>query len=435
MSQIICGNALTELKKMPDETVNCIITSPPYYGLRDYGLEPIIWDGGDEKCVHEWGHLGFIKGSYGLNKDFNKRYSGYEGNGKKQEDCKPKIIDNGNTCSLCNAWKGCLGLEPDFNLYLDHLIMIFGECKRVLRKDGTMWINIGDSYSGNSKENGEGVYRRTGKNDNTMMKQRRVTGQKNVPAKSLLGIPERLVIRLTDELNLIRRNTIIWYKPNCIPSSCKDRFTVDFEYVYLFTRSGKYAFERQFENHQSFCPKRTFGNKTNLLKNNRDYRSTDAGYNNPLGRNMRTVWRIPSHPYKEAHFATYPEELVRRCIKAGCPEYVCTKCGKAKEKIFTDGDFIKTGGKRIKDTPGISELQKNKGTGFTLKIDSSYISCSCSAPFAPGIILDPFAGSGTTGAVTKELNRDFILIEQNPEYIKLIDKRLRNTVTQLTVEL
>ena len=332
----ICGDALTELKKMKGETVNCIVTSPPYYGLRDYSLEPIVWGGGT---------------------------------------------------------KSCLGLEENFNLYLAHLLAIFGECKRVLRKDGTMFINIGDSYGGNNSRasnNGRAGY---GNQREGVFK---VNG---VPAKSLLGIPERLAIRLTDELNLIRRNTIIWHKPNCIPSSCKDRFTMDFEYIYFFSKSGKYYFEQQFEPlkqvsidrakrgvsennkwingaggqtpHNLAQPRPNIKNFSNpeLSAQVRDNHDVHYPKLNPLGRNMRTVWRIPSHPYKEVHFATYPPELVRRCIKAGCP--------------------------------------------------------------IGGIVLDPFAGSFTTAIACIRLKRNWICIEKELRYCKIGLQRIKNEVNQL----
>ena len=432
---IICGNALEELKKLPDESVSMVMTSPPYYGLRDYGLEPVVWDdpGG---CEHNFGAAELKK----LRKDENRAYKSIVGS-NSSEEYQPNVLNNGNFCSLCHAWRGSLGLEPDFNLYLSHLIQIFGECKRILRKDGCMFINISDSYGGSSANV---PYAVKTKGDTSFLPDNieymsKVGHTRGRYSKSLLGIPERLAIRLTDELNLIRRNTIIWHKPNCIPSSASDRFTVDFEYIYFFTKSGKYCFEQQFE--ALITEPHNPGNK-NRVPMTHHFDEPDRVWGNPLGRNMRTVWRIPSQPYREAHFATYPEELVRRCIKAGCPEYVCSKCGQAREKIFKT-EFIKRPTndkpenykaiKQEQDGNRDSMIVARKGVGNNIHTEIGYSQCSCSAPFVSGIVLDPFAGSGTTGAVAKELNRDYILIEQNPDYIKLIEKRLSNKATQLTI--
>ena len=183
------GNCLDLLRQMADESVNCVITSPPYWGLRDYGLEPVVWDG---------------------------------------------------------AWRGSLGLEPTFELYIEHLIQIFNEIKRVLRKDGTCWVNLGDTYGGSG-----GYGDITGFDKSATGFHQRNDGQKKqagrvIAPKCLLQIPSRFAIAMTDA-GWILRNTIIWHKRNCMPSSAKDRFTVDYEVIHFFTKSKKYWFEQQKE--------------------------------------------------------------------------------------------------------------------------------------------------------------------------------------------
>jgi len=236
-----------------------------------------------------------------------------------------------NICKKCGAVKTNLGLEPFFddkiyllpngNIfkvggYISHLMQIMAECKRVLKKTGTMWINLGDSYNTQhapgttDKKTG---WKSPGNIINPRQKEHGRTGVKNYPIKSLIGIPERFAIRMTDELGMIRRNTIIWKKPNCMPSSAKDRYTVDFEYIYFFTKSGKYWFEQQFEPHLrnfsnegggwqdgKYKPKENTAWKNDPSMN----RGAEQIFNyNPQGRNKRCVWDVTTKPFPDAHFA------------------------------------------------------------------------------------------------------------------------------------
>ncbi len=276
---ILEGDSLAVLRALPSESIDCVMTSPPYWGLRDYGVN-------DQ-----------------------------------------------------------LGLEPTFQEYITKLCDTFDEIKRVLKEEGTCWVNLGDTY---------------------------------LPGKSLAQIPSRFSIEMINR-GWILRNTIIWYKPNCMPSPAKDRFTVDFEYVFFFSKSKKYYFETQYEPHKRGTPQaeRDYqrmmkgreefkGEREGIKKETLAQNSFVAG--NPLGRNKRTVWRISPKPFPEAHFAVYPEELCETPIRAGCP----------------------------------------KG----------------------GIVLDPFFGSGTTGLVALKQGKDFIGIELNKEYIQIAEKRLRPYLSQ-----
>jgi len=317
------GDALNVLKTLPGGSVNMAITSPPYYALRDYGVD------------------------------------------------------------------GQIGLEETFNDYLDNLLAVFKETKRVLKKTGTLWVNISDTYGGsgmgtwksNSSPTGKQVYTIPyGKNMSARLRNSKYQ-------KSLLTIPFRFAIRMVDEQGWILRNTIIWHKPNCMPSSVKDRFTVDFEYLFFFSKNKKYYFEQQFERYapasdvryrqalranRSYNTKKPYENNTPYSKYKKNVgsvkrRGDDAdglvvGGKNE-GRNKRTVWKIPTKPFKEAHFAVYPEKLIETPIKAGCP--------------------------------------KN------------------------GVVLDPFMGSGTTAIVARKLGCNYIGIELNKKYIKIAEKRLQ----------
>ena len=233
---IICGHTPEVLKTLPDEFVDCVITSPPYWGLRDYGIEPQVWGAtpavgdGNGDCEHKWESLKIIKS--GSNWDSFAKYRTDGGAGKREIGMKN--ISQGNFCSLCGAWRGSLGLEPSPELYIKHLCDIFNEVKRVLKKTGSIWVNLGDSYGGNNSRGSNGGRAGFGT-------EREGVFNNSSQAKSLVGIPEMFVLEM-QRRGWIRRNTIIWYKPNCMPSSAQDRFTVDFEYIYLFTKSNDAQF-------------------------------------------------------------------------------------------------------------------------------------------------------------------------------------------------
>lgn len=311
INKIYCGNALEVLKTFPDESVDCIVTSPPYWALRDYGVD------------------------------------------------------------------GQLGLEPDFNDYIRRLCDIFDECKRVLKKEGTCWVNIGDTYytkSGSAFENDnitnkskEEIEKTTGIN-----KANEIRGKGLLKEKNLCLIPFRFTLEMQNR-GWIVRNVIIWHKPNCMPSSVKDRFTVDFEYVFFFVKNKKYYFNQIFEDFKEATKERVKYNfnktKSDLCKETSIKFTGQNIFKGILnGRNKRCVWTITTKPFKEAHFAVYPEDLIEPMIKAGCPEN--------------------------------------------------------------GIVLDPFIGSGTTAVVALKQNKRFIGIELNPEYVKMAENRIKPFLKQ-----
>ncbi|HDP36497.1 MAG TPA: site-specific DNA-methyltransferase [Candidatus Atribacteria bacterium] len=373
MIDLRLGDCQAELKKMDNESIDCCVTSPPYWGLRDYQTEPLIWDG-DESCQHEWEQL-----------QKTLRHKSGETNPGKERWYKDKGAsdDKGsNFCTKCGAWQGSLGLEPTFELYIKHLCNIFDEIKRVLKKSGTLWVNIGDSYYGG----GHGGWSKFDDGIVNFKDPKYGRGRNDCPvknwdysqyqAKCMCLIPSRFAIEMVNR-GWILRNEIIWRKPNCMPSSVKDRFTVDFEYVLFFVKNKKYYFEMQYERYNK--PMNRWGG--NVLKANREsswnkgtgqetYRNRNMRPN-IQGRFKRCVWDIPTRPnsIKGVHFATFPEDLVRPCILAGCPR--------------------------------------------------------------DGIVLDPFAGLGTTGVVVKKLDRRFIGIELNSKYAEVAQRRINNTPISL----
>ena len=386
-NKIHVGDALEVLKTFPDNQIDMCITSPPYWGLRDYGVD------------------------------------------------------------------GQLGLEPNFNDYINRLCTIFDEVKRCLKDSGTCWVNIGDGYA-----SGAGSLN-TNKGDSFHggnKKHRTQTGikAKNLPPKSLIGIPFRFALEMINR-GWILRNTIIWYKPNCMPSSVKDRFTVDFEYLFFFSKNKKYYFEQQFEpvkqesidriNQNSFESQE--GGAKDYGKNgvnpNRSMRKTLENFKkNFTGkRNKRTVWKITTKPYKGAHFAVFPPELIETPIKAGCPEFICNECGKPRIKLYKKTGFSNEGNEVINRSKAINlkegspqeRIRKLNGKSYKkVEFLSDELSdCGCNAGFHQGIVLDPFIGSGTTAAVAKSLGRNYIGIELNPDYLDLIKNRVNETIRPL----
>lgn len=336
LNKIHQGDSLQILQSLDPETIDLVVTSPPYWALRDYGIA------------------------------------------------------------------GQVGLEPDFNAHIERMISIFSEIKRVLKKSGSCWINYGDTFNGNKVGNTQGMVTHSlrvkeGTNDQAINKQ----SIKAIPNKSLLMIPERFAIAMIDK-GWILRSKIIWHKPNAMPQSAKDRFTIDYEHFFFFTKSQRYYFETQYEpykwtslerakdgikfggNKASGYGRRTYSGKEwkpkmggggSSFRNDSGNLKSDGTpiSNNPRGRIKRSVWSIPTKSFKEAHFATYPEQLIQTPIKACCQ--------------------------------------------------------------IEGVVLDPFMGAGTTALVALKNARNFIGIELNPEYIKIANKRLSPYLSQKRLEI
>lgn len=395
-------------------------------GLRSYKTEPIVWD--NHNCEHEWGQE-IIKALAHGQGETNPGKEGYT------KDAGAWSDKQGNFCLKCHAWKGELGLEPTIELYVSHLLQIFDEVKRVLKRTGTLWVNIGDSYAANrSYQVPDSKWRDVG-NDMPMVV------PQGIPAKSLCLIPECFALGMV-ERGWILRNNIIWYKSNPMPESVKDRFTGTYEYLYFFVKNKRYWFEQQFEKasdnshgggleHEFRTGKVLYG----ITAHQGLMNAQPAGI---VGRNKRDVWEINTEPYPEAHFATFPEKLVETPILSGCPSAICKKCGKVRERIYEQQKPPEWAYNKARECDDplvrVSPLgHSGKASGQKMQnwlnehppIDKGYTDCGCNEGFEPGLVLDPFAGSGATGAVAKRFAREYIGIELSKEYCKLHKSRLQ----------
>ena len=319
--RIVNADVLAGLAELPDESVHCVVTSPPYYGLRDYGVD------------------------------------------------------------------GQIGREATIQEHLDKIVVVFREVRRVLRKDGTLWVNYGDSYANDGKWGGStGGKHAKGLHGNTGVgRERKTTGLK---PKDLMGMPWRVAFALQEDGWWLRRD-IIWSKPNAMPEAVHDRPATAHEYLFLMTRSERYAYDAEAIKEPVSGNAHPRGNGINAKikvpggwdtkpgahgtvhregRGTPEYRvrqnpSFSGAINGMVEtRNKRSVWEIPIDGYPDAHFATFPPALVEPCIKAGCP--------------------------------------------------------------VGGTVLDPFGGAGTTGLVADRLQRNAILIELNPEYAAMAERRI-----------
>lgn len=309
--RIIIGNAYDMLKDIPDGSVHCCVTSPPYWGLRDYGMAEQI------------------------------------------------------------------GLEVSPNEYLAGLISVFEQVWRVLRDDGSLWLNLGDSYVGyHGNKNALAGCAPSDKPGYRENMRSSTVGLNGLKAKDLVGIPWRMAFAL-QEKGWFLRSDIIWHKPNATPESVKDRPTRGHEYIFLLTKSEKYFYDYQSIRETAISNDKRIVSSTqprsmkglpskqaNKLSKTYPVKQGSIGSAPDGKRNRRTVWTVATRPYHDAHFATFPTDLIRPCILAGCP--------------------------------------------------------------VNGVVLDPFFGSGTVGQVCIEERRKFIGIELNPEYADMAEKRLDN---------
>lgn len=299
---LLIGDALEQLRTLPDGSVDCIVTSPPYFGLRDYGTP------------------------------------------------------------------GQYGLEASPAEYVETMRAVFAEARRVLADDGTLWLNLGDSYAA-APSGPAGRSSMRGRSRRVLAEQAKASKASDRPEKSLLGIPWRVAFALQDD-GWILRNEIIWHKPNAMPQSVRDRLSNRHEHLFMFAKSPKYWFDLDPIREPIMHPGKT--RSLGALQRNGDgVARTHPGLlsdGNPNGRNPGDVWEIATRPYPAAHFAVFPIDLPLRCIKAGCK-------------------------------PG-------------------------------GTVLDPFSGSGTTGAAARELGRSYIGIDLSEDYHRLAMKRFAQGVLE-----
>jgi len=319
------GHALDVLSALATGSVDCVMTSPPYWGLRTYKTEPQIW--GDNHCEHDFIgdgsntriHKGWSTGTRTVSA--GSPSANYDHFGKAEQ---------GQFCLKCNAWRGELGLEPTIELYISHLIQIFNEVKRVLKKTGTCWVNIDDSYAGSGSPGGDF---RDGKGGDDYL---RPYNRKGLPAKSLCLIPSRFALAMVEQ-GWILRNDIVWNKPNPMPESVKDRLTTTWEHLFFFVKSQHYYFEQQFDEYTG--PLNRWGGdtlkqetvKTAAYKDmlhlspSSALRAGNKIRPNDLGRNKRDVVAINTESfgaemcvacetvYDKSQFRALPEKPSKKC--------------------------------------------------------------------------------------------------------------------------
>jgi DNA modification methylase len=382
------GDVLVRLRELPDESVHCVVTSPPYWGLRDYGVE------------------------------------------------------------------GQLGLEATPEEYVQKLADIFRELRSVLRRDGTLWLNIGDTYFG-SWGNYGGQNRGQGS-------QRPIVRGSSVPnpaydglegyrppstvahpvlkPKDLVGIPWRLATALQAD-GWWLRSDVIWAKPNPMPESVTDRPTKSHEYLFLLAQSDRYFYDA--EAIKEIAVGESPGNTTH--KGQAAFEGGDVHMRTKSGlaamvafarHNKRSVWTIAVEAFPEAHFAVFPTRLVEPCILAGTSEHgCCAECGAPWTRIVQRDVSFQSGSGRSGNEPEgkYADTAQAESGDYDIRlgpvVTTSTLgwepSCSCSAPTSPCTVLDPFNGAGTTGLVALRLGRNYVGIELNPDYVAISEKRVR----------
>lgn len=434
MIRFISGDCRERLKDLPDQSVQCVVTSPPYFGLRDYGTSE--WSGGwDPGCDHARHVVGGPKQTRGAGQQ-NGHASAANKLGRRE-------------CIKCGAVRtdNQIGLEPSPAAYVAELVGVFREVRRVLRDDGTVWLNLGDSYASTSTYSAP---RTSGGEFGRVTGQRQPSARASADAKpkDLLMIPARVAIALRDDGWYLRRD-VIWSKPNPMPESCTDRPTTAHEYLFLLTKKSRYFYDAEAIAEPSEYPGDNRALRTDTRKS-ADAMCADGGRRartgNPTGstRNARSVWTIAPAPFSEAHFATFPPKLAETCILAGTSEMgACPGCGAPWARTITKGEpdeahraacgADSSGGyagqsTKNHDAAGVqnaSDVKRRILDGLRKKTYGWQPTCDCpAADPRPCVVLDPFSGAGTAALVADRLGRDAIGIDLNPTYGEMARERL-----------
>ncbi len=385
--ELLQGDCLQQLATLPESSVQCCVTSPPYWGLRDYGTAK--WEGGDAECDH--------KDPFMIAERARNR-KGLAKNASEQDGAdRSLLVQNGldkafqyvDTCGKCGAKRVDvqLGVEATPDEYVANMVAVFRAVHRVLRDDGTLWLNLGDSYAmssirGGTKEFSGNVGAHKGYEEGSVQ-----FGKRNIPSglkpKDLVGIPWRVAFALQADGWYLRQD-IIWHKPNPMPESVTDRCTKSHEYIFLLTKSARYYYDNEAvkEPVSEVSLKRAeYGwdcdrpstKNASMGGDGIHVEKMGTRFVNPAGRNKRSVWTVTTKPFRGAHFATFPPDLIEPCILAG------------------------------------------------------------SAPNT--LVLDPFNGAGTTGVVAVQHGRRYIGIELNPEYLEMSRKRIQQAWEGITLPL
>ena len=429
---------------LPDGSVHCCITSPPYWGLRDYGLSG--WDGGDPECGHARSVIGHSTSTLegGIhNANSNGAMQGWH---------------NG-VCGHCGATQQAagIGLEPTLSDWLANIVAVSREVWRVLRDDGTYWLNLGDAYTGSGKGKGgtSGIqYSSPSSEVGRTVPVAAAGGWESavdgLPAKNLMGQPWRAAFALQDD-GWILRSAIVWHKPNPMPESVSDRPTSAYEMVFLLTKRAHYFYDQEatrepqsLGTHARFAvgaiPRVESTKHGGSERNSESFHKSTPDMILPNGRNSRNVWAIPTQGRPEAHFATFPDELPRRCILAGTSEHgVCADCGApwARQTEHTTMEVAPSPKHVAANRARGGSDYSNVGGTMTKRPTSTTVgwqpTCTCDAKRLPATVLDPFIGSGTTVAVAQQLGRHGIGLDLNPDYLAIAAKRLAGITLPMAI--
>ena len=401
--ELLQGDCTKVLATLPAASVQCCVTSPPSWGLRDYGAG------------------------------------------------------------------GQLKLEETTEAYISNMVLVFREVWRVLRDDGTLWLNLGDSYSGvagNARGEGAGDGQERVKSMGFGALPKRKDLEGGLKHKDLAGIPWRVAFALQADGWYLRQD-IIWHKPNPMPESVTDRCTKAHEYIFLLTKAGKYFYDSEAVKERGVMVAGDSAGSTqrdtqethglgggnsgiNLAKQKLATELQEKGYST---RNKRSVWTVTSKPFKGAHFATFPPDLIEPCILAGTSENgQCPKCGKSWKRIMEKigvSTYEKMGGKNggYKKMREESMRRGETGVGDTRDSNGNIVwyeatpkkfvgwqpDCVCGLDPIASVVLDPFSGAGTTGVVAVQHGRRYIGIELNPDYLEMSRKRIQLVRDSLTV--
>jgi DNA modification methylase len=365
MLSILLGDCRETLTALPDASVHCCVTSPPYFGLRDYGHD------------------------------------------------------------------GQIGLEDTPNAYVAQMVAVFREVRRVLRDDGTLWLNLGDSYAANrtyqvpSTKGGpkHGPGQAAGGNGSVV--------PDGLKPKDLLGIPWRVAFALQADGWYLRQD-IIWHKPNPMPESVTDRCTKAHEYLFLLTKSARYHYDAEAIKEPAEQAGRVRADKMGGNKGDVVNHSPGAVFTGSETRNRRSVWTVTTKPYAGAHFATFPPDLIEPCILAGAPKSCCAKCGAPVERVSGRGATKEVEASSLdRFGDGSAGVHRKVGSAYQKWLNENPVvttgwraTCTCNAGTVPGTILDPFGGSGTTAGVSLKHGRKAILCELNEDYVSLMSDRI-----------
>lgn len=441
------GDALTLLREMPDAAVQCVVTSPPYWGLRDYGLEPLVW-GGEGGCEHQWGERIEVNAT----NHTDKRRWNHTRNGRDEEQPVEKrvawlrtVVDQGNFCGACGAWRGCLGLEPTPYLYVEHVVELFREIRRVLRGDGTLWLNLGDRYAtgagkvgeypgggeqgarwrgevsrhrdarrrdhGQPETNGRGepqIARTRALRNGTHAGKNTAIGPMTQPnrmplpglkPKDLVGVPWRVAFALQAD-GWWLRSDMVWAKPNPMPESIRDRPTKAHEYLFLLSKRARYYYDAAAIMEPvsgNAHPRGTGVNPKADIPTGWDtgpggHRGRAGRYKEVSATSAMRVDRVPR-----------PRTKQNRSFSAAVTGLVAERNRRSVWTIATEA---------------FAEAH------FATFPQALVEPCILAGTRPGDLVLDPFAGSGTVGVVALRHGRRFIGLELNPDYCAMARRRI-----------